>query len=70
MSPIGCQTLFHPEGEEASARAAGKLGIPFTISTASTRSLEEVAVANGNGERWYQFYWCGPPLEKILYVLN
>lgn len=68
MTPMGCQCLFHPEGEEAPARAAGNLGIPFILSTASSRTLEEVAAANSDGERWYQFYWCGH--LRVLQVPN
>lgn len=35
-----------------------KVGVPFIMSTASTRAPEEVAEANGDGARWYQLYWC------------
>lgn len=31
--------------------------IPYILSTASTSSIEEVAKANGDGERWFQLYW-------------
>ncbi len=31
--------------------------MPFILSTASTRSIEAVAKANGDGHRWYQLYW-------------
>jgi lactate 2-monooxygenase len=51
------QGIAHPDGELATARAAHKLGIPYIFSTASTRSIEEVAQANGDGQRWYQLYW-------------
>ena len=43
------QGILHPEAELASARAAGSLGVPFIMSSASTRSIEEVAQANGEG---------------------
>jgi lactate 2-monooxygenase len=51
------QTLLHPEGELATARAAAALGLPTITSTASATSLEEIAEANGDGPRWYQLYW-------------
>lgn len=35
-----------------------QVGVPFIMSTASTRPPEEVAEANGEGARWYQLYWC------------
>ena len=57
LAPIGVQTIVHPEGELASARAAGALGVPFVVSTASATSLEDVAKANGDAPRWYQLYW-------------
>ncbi|KAF8627402.1 hypothetical protein AX17_006217 [Amanita inopinata Kibby_2008] len=57
VAPIGVQGIFHPEAELATARAAKRFGIPFIMSTASSRSLEEVAKANEDGQRWYQLYW-------------
>jgi lactate 2-monooxygenase len=57
LAPIGVQTLLHPEGELASARAAAALGLPLIASTASATPLEEVAEANAGGPRWYQLYW-------------
>lgn len=63
LAPIGVQTLAHPEGELASARAAARLGLLFIASTASTYSLERIAEAAGQGPRWYQLYW---PNEREL----
>ncbi|KAH0832370.1 FMN-dependent alpha-hydroxy acid dehydrogenase [Lanmaoa asiatica] len=58
VAPIGVQGILHADGELASARAAGNVGIPYIMSTASTRSIEDVATANGpDGHRWYQLYW-------------
>ena len=57
LGPIGVQELIHPEADLASARAAASLGIPFTLSTVSSRSLEEVAQAMGEATRWFQLYW-------------
>jgi isopentenyl diphosphate isomerase/L-lactate dehydrogenase-like FMN-dependent dehydrogenase len=57
LAPIGVQGIWHKDAELASARAAKKTGIPFIMSTASTRSIEEVAEANGDSHRWYQLYW-------------
>jgi len=51
------QSLFHPDGEIASAKAAQALGVPYILSSASSRTIEEVAAANGDGKRWYQLYW-------------
>ena len=56
LAPIGVQTLLHDEGELASARAAAAVGLPLITSTASATPLEDVAVANGDGARWFQLY--------------
>jgi lactate 2-monooxygenase len=57
LAPIGVQTLLHPDGERASARAAAAIGLPSITSTASATALEEIAEASGDGSRWYQLYW-------------
>ena len=48
--------LAHPDGEIATARAAATAGVPFTLSTMSSRSIEEVAEAAPDGIRWFQLY--------------
>ena len=60
LAPIGVQTIVHPDGELASARAAAALGVPFVASSASAHTLEEIA-DTGNGPRWYQLYWPNDP---------
>ena len=57
IAPIGVQGTFHPEGELNPAKAGKALGIPFILSTAATRTIEEIAEANGDGYRWFQLYW-------------
>ena len=57
FAPVGVQTLAHPEGELASARAAAELGLTYVHSTQAAYPMEEVAAANGDGSRWYQLYW-------------
>jgi isopentenyl diphosphate isomerase/L-lactate dehydrogenase-like FMN-dependent dehydrogenase len=57
LAPVGVQSIVHPQAELASARAAASLGIPFILSTAASRSIEEVAEALGDSPRWYQLYW-------------
>lgn len=56
LAPVGVQSLFHPDGELATARAAGKLGVPMIMSTAASHTIEEVAEASGDGPRWFQLY--------------
>ena len=57
LAPIGVQSILHPDGEVAVARAAAKVGIPCILSTASSKSIEEVATAIGETLHWYQLYW-------------
>jgi lactate 2-monooxygenase len=57
LAPIGVQTILHPDGELAVARAAASLDVPMVLSTAASRTIEQVAEANGEGPRWYQLYW-------------
>lgn len=58
LSPVGGPRLFHHEGELAVARAAGRAGLPYGISTLATQSLEDVAAVAG-GPLWFQLYLWG-----------
>ena len=55
IAPTGLNGLYRREGDILLARAASRLGIPFTLSTASNNSIEEVAKAS-NGDLWFQLY--------------
>ncbi len=55
LAPTGFTRIAHPEGELAVARAAAAAGIPYTLATLSTRSIEEVAVVS-TGAKWFQVY--------------
>ncbi|MEU3254196.1 alpha-hydroxy-acid oxidizing protein [Streptomyces sp. NPDC006997] len=57
LAPVGVLSIMHPEAELAAARAAAAQGVPFTLSSASSTPLEEVAAAMGDAERWFQLYW-------------
>jgi lactate 2-monooxygenase len=61
IAPVGVQTLAHPEGELATARAAASLGLTYVHSTAASHDFEEVAEASGDGARWYQLYYPTDP---------
>src|SRR5690606_18240249 len=61
LAPTGVQTIVHPEGELASARAAAELGLVYIRSTAAAHSIEQAAEASGDGPRWYQLYWPKDP---------
>lgn len=56
IAPTGFTRFMHAEGENAGAAAAAAEGIPFTLSTMGTRSIEETAEASGAGDRWFQLY--------------
>ncbi|MEA2518913.1 MAG: 4-hydroxymandelate oxidase [Chloroflexota bacterium] len=56
IAPMAAHGLAHPEAELATARAAAAAGIPFTLSTLSTASIEDVATAAPSGPRWFQLY--------------
>jgi lactate 2-monooxygenase len=65
VAPIGVQEILHDDAEEATARACAAVKIPMILSTAATRSIEQVAQANGEGDRWYQLYWPKPQAEEL-----
>jgi L-lactate dehydrogenase (cytochrome) len=57
LGPTGYTRMMHPAGEIAVARAASRNGLPYTLSTMSTTSIEDVAAALGSGaDLWFQLY--------------
>ena len=56
IAPTGFTRLMQTEGEIAGAGAAGAAGIPFTLSTLGTTSIEDVRDANPLGRNWFQLY--------------
>ena len=55
LAPTGFTRIADPEGELAVARAAARAGVPYTLSTLGTRSIEEVADVS-DGRKWFQLY--------------
>ncbi|MGK5056188.1 alpha-hydroxy acid oxidase [Janthinobacterium sp. LB2P49] len=55
LSPTGLTGMQHADGEILAARAAEKFGVPFTLSTMSICSIEDVA-ANTTKPFWFQLY--------------
>ena len=55
LAPTGLTGMQHADGEILAARAANKAGIPFTLSTMSICSLEDIAEATGK-PFWFQLY--------------
>ncbi len=61
IAPMAAHGLAHPDAELATARAAAEAGVPFTLSTMSSRSIEEVAAAAPDGMNWFQLYTQADP---------
>ncbi|KIP51553.1 alpha-hydroxy acid oxidase [Leucobacter komagatae] len=56
IAPTGFTRLMQTEGETAGAGAAAAAGIPFTLSTLGTTSIENVKATNPHGRNWFQLY--------------
>ncbi len=56
IAPTGFTRMMQTEGERAGARAAGRAGIPFALSTMGTTAIEDVRDANPHGRNWFQLY--------------
>lgn len=56
IAPTGFTRMMHAEGEIAGAQAAKAAGIPFSLSTMGTTSIEDVAAAAPGGRHWFQLY--------------
>jgi L-lactate dehydrogenase (cytochrome) len=55
LAPVGLTGMQHADGEILAARAAAKAGVPFTLSTMSICSIEDVA-ENTDAPFWFQLY--------------
>ena len=55
IAPVGLTGMQHADGEIHAARAAEKFGIPFTLSTMSICSIEDIA-QNTSAPFWFQLY--------------
>lgn len=56
IAPTGFTRMMQTEGEIAGATAAAAAGIPYSLSTMGTSSIEDVAAANPTGRNWFQLY--------------
>ena len=67
IAPTAFHCLAHPEGECATARAAGMAGALMVASSSSTRSLEDIA-REASGPLWFQLYVHGyKSAEELVY---
>jgi len=55
LSPTGFSRIADPQGELAVARAARRAGLPYTLSTMGTRSIEDIRAVS-DGDLWFQVY--------------
>jgi L-lactate dehydrogenase (cytochrome) len=55
LAPTGYTRMMHPDGEIAAARAAQKHGLPYTLSTMATTTIEAVSDA-AHADLWFQLY--------------
>ncbi|MEM9566378.1 MAG: alpha-hydroxy acid oxidase [Actinomycetota bacterium] len=66
LAPTGFTRIADPQGELAVARAAARVGVPYSLSTMGTRSIEEVAEVS-SGPKWFQVYtWRDRGLVRSL----
>ena len=66
LAPTGYTRLTHSDGEVSVARAAARADVPYSLSTMSTRSIEEVATVS-DGPKWFQVYtWKDRGMVKEL----
>jgi L-lactate dehydrogenase (cytochrome) len=56
IAPTGFTRMMQSEGEYAGSMAAAAAGIPYTLSTMGTASIEDVAAAAPTGRNWFQLY--------------
>jgi L-lactate dehydrogenase (cytochrome) len=66
IAPTGYTRIADSQGELAVARAARRAGIPYSLSTMGTRSIEEIASVS-DADKWFQIYtWRDRPLVEEL----
>lgn len=56
IAPTGFTRMMQSDGEDAGASMAAKWGVPFTLSTMGTRSIEHVQQVAPEGRNWFQLY--------------
>lgn len=64
IAPMAVHGLAHPLGEVATARAAAVAGVPFILSTMSSRSIEDIAGSAPGGRNWFQLYLQAKPNQS------
>ena len=57
LAPVGILELAHPGADEAVAKAAGALGVPYIFSNQASVPMERTAAAMGSTPHFFQLYW-------------
>ena len=57
LSPVGVLEMVHKQADIAVGKAAALENVPYIFSNQASKPMEAVAVAMGDGERWFQLYW-------------
>jgi L-lactate dehydrogenase (cytochrome) len=68
LAPTGFTRMMHTEGERAVVAVAERAGVPYTLSTMGTTTIEDTAAAGPGARKWFQLYlWRdrGPAKELI-----
>lgn len=68
IAPMAAHGNAHVDAEVATASAAAAARVPFTLSTMSSHSIEEVAAATPNGTNWFQLYTQADPGRSRVLV--
>ena len=67
LAPTGFTRMMHTDGERAVASVAAEAGIPYTLSTMGTTTIEDMAAAAPDGRHWFQLYlWRDRAVAKDL----
>jgi len=69
FAPIGINRIYHPTGELSVAKVAQEMNLVYSLSSAGSYSIEDVAKANGDGPRFFQLYQ-SPDDEQALSMLE
>jgi L-lactate dehydrogenase (cytochrome) len=56
FAPTGFTRMMHHQGERAVVRVAEEAGIPYSLSTLGTTSIEDIAAAAPGARKWFQLY--------------
>jgi lactate 2-monooxygenase len=68
IAPVGVLSILHKDADLAVARAAKAHGVPMILSTASSKTMEDIAAELDDSPRWFQLYWPSDPELAASFV--